>query len=138
MVRQVQSAECRVQNEDRKTFLRSALCVLRSAFLSGRTIPAVLAFLLMFAIVLVLVSDMYLLPAMSAAKDANPAEKARLAAYSRLLLAVVLFVLFVGLLLTFRIGRFFFPKPQSPPVKTKYIDAWTEAGKRLDMEKKEE
>jgi len=42
-------------------------------------------------------------------------------------------ILFVGLMMTFRIGRFFFPRPgNSARVKTTYVDAWTEAGRRLD------
>src|SRR3954471_20073418 len=70
----------------------------------GNAPIAVLAFLLLFAILLVTVSNFYLLPAISAAKDATPDEKRRLMAFSRLLLAVVLFILFVGLVMTFRIG----------------------------------
>lgn len=98
----------------------------------GRTTIAVLAFLILFAILLVAVSNFYLLPAMSAAQGATPDEKRRLMAYSRLLLAIVLFILFVGLLMTFRIGRFFFPRPTGPRVRTQYVDAWSEAGRRLD------
>jgi hypothetical protein len=100
----------------------------------GNTPVAVLAFLLLFAILLVCVSNFYLLPAISAAKNATPDEKRRLMAYSRLLLAIVLFILFVGLVMTFRIGRFFFPRPTKPRVQTKYVDVWAEAGKRLDTE----
>jgi hypothetical protein len=99
---------------------------------SGRTTWAVLAFLLMFAILIVCVSEFYLLPALAAFKDANAAERLRLVAYSRLLLAIVLFILIVGLMLTFNIGRFFFPRPRSPKVQTKYVDAWAEAGRRAE------
>jgi len=98
----------------------------------GRTTVAVLAFLLLFAILLVSVSNFYLLPAMSAAKNATPDEKRRLMAYSRLLLMLVLFILFVGLVMTFRVGRFFFPRASGPRVRTKYVDVWAEAGRRLE------
>jgi hypothetical protein len=104
---------------------------------AGRSTWAVLAFLLLFAILIVGVSEFYLLPALAAVKDANPVEKARLSAYSRLLLAVVLFVLFVGLVLTFRIGRFFFPRADAPKTPTKYVDAWTEAGRRIKPDRKD-
>ena len=99
-------------------------------FRSGRTTWAVLAFLLLFAILIVCVSEYFLLPALSVVKDANPAQRLRLEAYSRLLLAIVLFILVVGLMLTFRIGRFFLPRPRAPKVQTKYVDAWAEAGRR--------
>ena len=39
-----------------------------------------------------------------------------------------------GLLLTFRISRFFFPRPTAPRTHTKVVDAWTEAGQRLEEE----
>ena len=99
----------------------------------GQTYWAVLAFLLGFAILLVGVLAFYLVPAMAAAtsKGVTPAEKRTLVAYSRLLLMIVLFVLLMGLILTFRIGRFFIPRKNSPRTRTHYVDAWAEAGKRL-------
>ena len=100
---------------------------------SGRTYWAVLAFLIGFAILLVGVSTYYLLPAMDAAHSTGVTakEKRTLMAVSRLMLAVVLFVLFAGLLLTFRVGRFFFPRKTGPRTRTQYVDAWAEAGKRM-------
>ncbi len=105
---------------------------------AGRTAVAVLAFLLLFAILLVSVSNFYLLPAMSAAKNATPDEKRRLMAFSRLLLMLVLFILFVGLVMTFRVGRFFFPRATGPRVRTKYVDVWAEAGQRLGSDEVED
>jgi len=104
----------------------------------GNAPIAVLAFLLLFAILLVAVSNFYLLPAIDAAKNATPDEKRRLMAFSRLLLALVLFILFVGLMMTFRIGRFFFPRSSKPRTQTKYVDVWAEAGKRLDTAEPDE
>ena len=83
-----------------------------------------------FAAILIGVCYYYLFPAMNAAHDATPVEKRTLMAYSRLMLAVVLFVLFGLFLMTFRVGRFFFPRASAPRTKTKYVDAWAEAGKR--------
>src|SRR5689334_5930224 len=93
-------------------------------FRSGRTYWAVLLFFVGFAALIALVSFYYLIPAMDAALDATPKQKRGLVAYSWLLLAIVLFILFVGLMMTFRFGRFFFPRSATPPAKTKYVDAW--------------
>jgi hypothetical protein len=105
-----------------------------ATFRSGRTYWAILAFLLGFAILLVGVLSYYLVPAMDAAtsKGITVTEKRTLVAYSRLLLMVVLFVLFAGLIMTFRVGRFFFPSKNAERVQTKYVDAWAEAGRRLE------
>ena len=69
---------------------------------------------------------------MIAAQDATPGQKRELAAFSRLLLAIVLFILCVGILMIFRVRRFFFPRASAKRQKTEYIDAWAEAGKRLN------
>lgn len=100
---------------------------------AGRSSWAILAFLIFFAILIVGVSEFYLLPGLSAAKDATHEQRLRLAAMSRLLLAVVLVILIAGLIITFRIGRFFFPRAASPRVRTKYVDVWAEAGKRAEV-----
>src|SRR5437763_537320 len=97
-------------------------------FRAGRSYWAVLAFILGLAGLLVLVCWYYLLPAMDAARTATTMEKRGPMAYSWLMLAVVLFILFAGLILTFRIGRFFFPRKTAPRTQTKYVDAWAEAG----------
>ena len=92
----------------------------------------VLAFLLGFAALLIFVFWYYLVPAMDAARTATTKEKRGLAAYSWLMLAIVLFVLFAGLILTFRVGRFFFPRKTGPRTRTQYVDAWAEAGRRME------
>ena len=97
-----------------------------------------LAFLFGFAVLIVLVSHYYLLPAMEAAADATPREKRGLAAYSRLLLVVVLFILFAGLVITFGIGRMFLPRNRPPASKTQYVDAWAESAKRVKVPEEEE
>ena len=100
---------------------------------AGRTPWAVLLFLFGFTVLIVLVSYYYLLPAMEAALGATPREKRGLAAYARLLLVIVLFILFAGLIITFRIGRFFLPRSAPPPSTTKYVDAWAESAKRMKV-----
>ena len=105
---------------------------------SGRSHWAVVAFLFTFVIGLILVCYLFLFPALEAFKKATPAEKAPLRAWSTLLLAVMLFILLAGLMLTVRFGRFFFPRPDVPRIHTKHVDAWAEAGKRLEAPKAED
>ncbi len=94
----------------------------------------VIIFMLAFALLIAFVSRYYLIPALIAAKDATPREKRWLAASSRLLLAVILFVIGAGIVLTFRVGRFFFPRASQPKHQpTQYIDAWAESGKRMQL-----
>jgi len=98
---------------------------------AARTYVAVVVYLLCFTVLLIVISKMYLLPAMEASRNATPQEKRQLAAFARLMLAVVLFVLFGGLLIAFRIGRFFIPRPVAGRKKTEYVDAWAESGRRM-------
>lgn len=101
----------------------------------GRVLVRAIIFLIIFSLVLLAATRLYLLPAMAAARDAGPAERQHLQAVAILMLCVVLFVLFSGLLLTFRPGRFFFPRPPTTKQKpTEYIDAWAEAGRRATVE----
>ncbi len=101
---------------------------------SGRTIAAVLGFLALFAILLILVCKFYLFPGLEAAKHATHAHRRKMAADALLLLSVLLTILLVGLLVTFRISRFFFPRPTSPRTRTNVVDAWAEAGRRTEEE----
>jgi len=97
----------------------------------GRTILATVLFFVGFAILLMFVSHWFLLPAMDVARQASRAEKQRLVAYASLLLAILLLVLFIGVLMVSRVRRFFEPRTPVPRQKTEYIDAWAEAGKRI-------
>ncbi|MFL6110389.1 MAG: hypothetical protein ACJ786_03420 [Catenulispora sp.] len=98
---------------------------------SGRIFWPTLAFLVGFAVLIYVVSDWYLLPALDAARNANTIEKRQLAAHARLLLAIVLVILICGIMLTFRFGRFFLPRPREPRRPTEYVDAWSESAKRM-------
>lgn len=91
------------------------------------------AFLLGFAVLLWFVCDYYLFPAMQAAGQATARERRLLSVHSLLVLAVILFILLVGLILTFRIGRFFIPRWWHPNKPTVYPDAWSESAKRIDV-----
>jgi hypothetical protein len=99
----------------------------------ARSVAAVVIYLVGFVILLLAVSHYYLFPAYEATRDANHVQKQVLSAYARLVLAIVLFILLIGLLLTFKIGRFFRPRPTPPRKPTKYVDAWEESGRRLKL-----
>ena len=89
-----------------------------------------IAFLLGFAVLITVVARYFLLPGMQAARDASAVERRQLSATAWLLLVVLLVVVIIGILLTFRIRRFFLPRASHGP--TKYVDAWAESARRLD------
>ncbi len=105
---------------------------------TGRLYWPTVAFLLGFALLIAVVAHWYLLPALSASEHADTIQKRQLAATARLMLAIVLFILIAGLILTFRIGRFFNPRHGNPAAPTKYVDAWAESAKRVVVPPDEE
>jgi hypothetical protein len=108
------------------------------AFRSGRTIFAVLCFLFLFTVLLVLVAHYYVFPGLELSRQLDHAGRRKLAANAMLVLMLMLTLLLVGLLMTFRISRFFFPRPTSPRVRTRVVDAWAEAGKRMEEKSKDQ
>jgi hypothetical protein len=109
-------------------------------YLPGRKLHwSVLAFLGAFILILLMVGWMYLIPAASAMQHADTTQKVYLRDTSRLLLAVVLVTLMCILIISFRVSRFFLPRPLNRRTRTQYIDAWAEAGRRLNIpDKKDE
>ena len=103
----------------------------------ARTILAVIIYLVGFGVLLLVVSKFYLIPAIIAKQGATPLQKKALAASSLLVMAVFLFVLLMGLLIAFRVGRFFFPQKREPMKPTQYVDAWKEAGRRMQVPEEE-
>ena len=97
-----------------------------------------LIFLIVFSIVAVVIAYYTVIPGLEAAKHASPQEKRSLVAWYRLLLMVLLFILFAGLVLTFRFGRLFIPKASTPRTQTKYVDAWAESAKRIEVPPEDE
>jgi len=143
----MQNDECRMQNENNNAFQSpfrryiaiSSFCTPHSSFCiysgprrSGRSIAAVLGFLILFSILLILVCKFYLFPALETAKHLDHKHARVLAARSLLLMSVLLIILLVGLLVSFRVSRFFFPRPGETRTRTKVVDAWAEAGKRME------
>jgi hypothetical protein len=88
-----------------------------------------------FAVGLTFLSVYYLLPALEAflrAKEEGDQHGSKaITATGALLLSVILLILLSGVLLTFRVGRLFFPRNAPPRVRTTYVDAWAESAKRM-------
>jgi hypothetical protein len=110
---------------------------LRPPCRSGRVVWATLAFMVGFVVLLVFISNWYLIPAFKAASTATGVEKRALVAHSRLLLALVLLILISGILLTFRFGRYFIPRVGEKTKPTQYVDAWAESAKRVSVPPRE-
>ena len=105
----------------------------RSRHRGHSSVWAVLGFLTLFAALVVFVCFYYLFPALTAAMTATRPQRQQMAAEAWLLLAVMLVILVSGLILTFRIGRLFFPGPTPKRTQTRYVDAWAEAGRRAEL-----
>jgi peptidoglycan biosynthesis protein MviN/MurJ (putative lipid II flippase) len=99
-----------------------------------------LVFLLVFTVLLIAVASYVLVPGFQAIQDKKltPEEKHSLQAWYRLLMFVLLFILFAGLVLTFRFGRLFFPRATAPRTRTQYVDAWAESARRMEVPPREE
>ena len=50
---------------------------------------------------------------------------------------IILTCLLAILMLVLRPGRFFLPRKPEPKVRTKYVDAWAEAGQRMEVPEEE-
>lgn len=98
-----------------------------------RSYWAFISFLVGFVALLIGICYYYLFPALKVVHGASHSERAQLRAWSALLLSILLITLVCGLMLSFRFGRFFFPRPWRPRSQTKYVDVWAEAGKRVEV-----
>jgi hypothetical protein len=78
-----------------------------------------------------MVTKFYLLGALADFKAADERGRKLIAVHALLVMCAVLAILGMSWILIFRIGRYFFPPDGGPEPKTKYTDAWTEAGKRM-------
>jgi hypothetical protein len=92
-----------------------------------------LIFLVAFVGILLLASYGFLFPALRAAENATPSQKRELTAYAALVLMLVLVCLVVILIVTFRVGQYFFPRHREPPTRTEPFDAWAESARRLQL-----
>ena len=101
---------------------------------------SVFVFLFVFTILLLAVASYVLVPGFEAIQDKQltAEEKRSLQAWYRLLLFILLFILFAGVVLTVRFGRFFFPRATAPRTRTQYVDAWAESARRMEVPKRED
>ncbi|HEX4055554.1 MAG TPA: hypothetical protein VHX86_14915 [Tepidisphaeraceae bacterium] len=98
---------------------------------AGKSVWGFVGFLGLFCILLVLVTKVYLLRALTDFNGADEKARKIIALHALLMMSLLLVILGLSLLLIFRIGRYFFPRRTEPRTKTQYTDAWTEAGKRM-------
>lgn len=96
-----------------------------------------IGFMLAAWVILFLVTDIFLIPAMQVAKGADATARRQLAAISALVLAIILTSLLAILFLVLRPGRFFLPRKHEK-VRTRYVDAWAEAGQRMEVPQENE
>ena len=101
-------------------------------FRAGYSRWSILGFLVGSFAILLLVVHRYLIPAMLAAHNIDERGRKQLAALSSLVLAIVLVCLVAAMVLIIRPGRFFLPRKTPPRVRTTYIDAWEESGRRME------
>jgi hypothetical protein len=97
-----------------------------------------IAFAVAAVVLLFLVADRFLLPAMQMIPGLDASGKKHLGAISRLVLVVVLFSLLALLLLLFRPGRMFLPGKPPPRTRTNYVDAWEESARRMETPPEDE
>lgn len=98
---------------------------------SVRSLAPLLVFILAALLILFLVADRFLLPALAISRDLEPAARKQMAAIAALVLTVVLTSLLATAILVIRPGRFFLPRKTPPPTRTSYPDAWAESGRRM-------
>jgi hypothetical protein len=106
---------------------------------SGAIRWSAFVFLVVFTLLLIAVATYVLVPGIDVIKERDPVlkpsdkELRSLQAWYRLLMFILLFILFAGLVLTFRFGRLFFPRPTAPRTQTQYVDAWAESARRMPV-----
>ena len=96
-----------------------------------RTITwAPVIFLLCFLAVVGLIADQWVMPMLRATRDGTPADRQRAMIYGTLVLILLLSLLLIGLLTSFRFSAWLF-RPDTKAKPTPYIDIWKEAGRRV-------
>ena len=103
----------------------------------GLAYVRVAAYLVGFAILIAFVVRYYLIPALQAAGQATRPERRVLSAHALLLLVLILVILFLGLILVFRVGRFFLPRHHTRQKPTEFPDAWEESARRVKVDEEE-
>jgi hypothetical protein len=97
----------------------------------ARSFVPLLIYLVAFTVLLIVICQYYLLPAMEVAKTATPEQRRMLAVNSRLLLTLLLIILMGMLLVALRSANFLRRRLGGPRKPTVYPDAWSESARRL-------
>lgn len=96
-----------------------------------RTITwAPVIFLVCFLALVGLIANYWVMPMLRAVKDGTPADRQRAMLYGMLVLILLLSLLLIGLLASFRFSAWLF-RADSTHTPTKYIDIWEESGRRM-------
>ena len=96
-----------------------------------RTITwAPVIFLVCFLAVVGLITDQWVIPMLRAVRDGTPVDRHRAVIYGTLVLILLLSLLLIGLMASFRFSAWLF-RPDARSKPTAYIDIWKEAGRRV-------
>lgn len=87
-------------------------------------------FLVCFLALVGLIANYWVMPMLRAVKDGTPADRQRAVIYGTLVLILLLSLLLIGLLASFRFSAWLF-RPDGTRTPTKYIDIWEESGRRV-------
>lgn len=98
----------------------------------GRAFTGIIVFLVASMVVVLVVAERFLLPAMRVSIGVDATGKKYLAALAMVVLAIVLVMLVLILVLVFRPSRYFLPRPWQPRTQTRYVDAWAESARRME------
>jgi hypothetical protein len=101
----------------------------------GRSVWPFLGFMLISMGLIWVVTRIYLLKALTDFNTADAKGRRLIGLHALLVMSLVLVVLLGVLVVIFRVGRFFFPRPFVKRTSTQYTDAWAEAGKRMQPPK---
>lgn len=96
-----------------------------------RTITwAPVIFLVAFLALVALIANYWVVPMLRAVRDGTPADRQRAVIYGTLVLMLLLALLLIGLMASFRFSAWLF-RPDGSRTATPYIDIWEEAGRRV-------
>jgi hypothetical protein len=96
-----------------------------------RTISwAPVVFLVFFLALVAVIANYWVAPMLRAVRDGSPADRQRAVIYGTLVLILLLSLLLIGLLASFRFSAWLF-RADGAHTPTPYIDIWEEAGRRV-------
>jgi uncharacterized membrane protein YbhN (UPF0104 family) len=94
-----------------------------------RAIWTPILFLSLFLALVALISVYWVAPMVEQARSGTPADRQRAVAYGTLVLILLLFLMLLGLVASFRFATRLLRREDRKP--THYVDIWKEAGRRV-------